>query len=134
MSSNPQKTALQHAHDLQVEGAKTGFEWDHIDQIFEKLAEEIQEVKDAISNSDQANIKEELGDVLFVVTNLAKNLGFEAEDCLKGSNQKLEKRYAGMFALFDEHHPNTDPKTISLQRWDELWQMQKQREKQGPTT
>jgi uncharacterized protein YabN with tetrapyrrole methylase and pyrophosphatase domain len=123
------KTALQRAQHLQVEGAKTGFEWDNIDQIFEKLTEEIDEVKVAISNNDQINIKEELGDVLFVVTNLAKNLGFQAEDCLTYANQKLEKRYAGMFELFDKHYPNTNPQDISLEQWDKLWNIQKQREK-----
>ncbi len=123
------KTALQKAQHFQVKASKTGFEWEHIDQIFEKLTEEIEELRCGINNNDQNNIEEELGDVLFVVANVAKNLNLEAETALMKANDKFERRYSGMFELFKEHYPSTDSHALTLEQWDVLWGMQKQKER-----
>ena len=124
-----QKTALETAQQFQIDASKTGFEWDHIDQLFDKLNEEIDELRQGIKNKDASNIEEELGDILFVVTNLAKNLNYDAETALKKANDKFARRYNGMFDLFKQHYTNKDSSDLTLEEWDELWNLQKQKEK-----
>jgi len=126
----PEKTALQTAQQFQIDASKTGFEWDHIDQLFEKLQEEIEELRQGIKNNDIPNIEEELGDMLFVVTNLAKNLGCDAETSLRNANTKFERRYNGMFDLFRTTYPNKASSELTLEQWDELWEQQKKKERQ----
>ena len=125
----PEKTALQTAQQFQIDASKTGFEWDHIDQLFEKLEEEIEELRQGIKNNDIPNIEEELGDMLFVVTNLAKNLDCDAETVLRNANTKFERRYNGMFDLFRATYPNKDSSELTLEQWDELWEQQKKKER-----
>jgi len=67
--------------------------------------------------------------MLFVVTNLAKNLNCDAETVLNKANKKFERRYNGMFALFKKHHPTRSSADLTLEEWDELWDMQKKIEK-----
>lgn len=122
-------TSLQKAQQFQVEAAKTGFEWDHIGQLFEKLSEESQELQQAISNQDPENTEEELGDLLFVIANIAKNLNLDAETALEKANKKFSRRYEGMFKLFEKQYPEKTSRDLTLAQWDELWAMQKQIEK-----
>ena len=123
------KTALQTAQQFQIDASKTGFEWDNIEQLFDKLNEEIDELRQGIKNKDTQNIEEELGDILFVITNLAKNLNFDAETALNKANAKFERRYNGMFRLFEKEYPNTNPQDLKLEKWDALWNEQKRLEK-----
>lgn len=76
--------------------AKVGFDWDNTDQIFEKLSEEVSELKAGIANRDTANIEAEIGDLLFVVVNLARKLDVEPETALKRTNRKFRQRFRFM--------------------------------------
>ncbi len=99
--------ALMEAHQLTTKAARVGFDWQSVEQIFEKLHEEVDELKAAIKETDmgdeaadaasveaqQAHVREELGDLLFVVTNIARHLKVEPEAALKLTNRKFRRRF-----------------------------------------
>lgn len=86
--------ALLEGLKLSKTAAKVGFDWENTEQVFEKLDEEIVELKLAIEQNDEVNVQEEIGDVLFAVVNLARKLGFEPETALKKTNRKFRRRFA----------------------------------------
>ena len=81
------------AQKLQKRAARHGFDWPDLGPVFEKLHEEIDELKEAVTLGDQAHIQEELGDVLFVMANIARHLDIDAEASLRGCNQKFTRRF-----------------------------------------
>ncbi len=85
--------ALIEANKLTGKAAKVGFDWENIEQIFDKLDEEASELKNAISKNESVNIEEEIGDLLFVVVNLARRLEAEPETALKKTNRKFRRRF-----------------------------------------
>ena len=90
--------ALQRAVKLQKRAARVGFDWSAIEPIFDKLTEEADELKAAIANNDRANIEEEVGDLFFALTNLARKLDVDPGMALRGSNRKFEQRFRAMEA------------------------------------
>jgi uncharacterized protein YabN with tetrapyrrole methylase and pyrophosphatase domain len=102
-----------------MKAANVGFDWENTEQIFEKLAEEITELKKAIEKNDVENINEEIGDLFFVVVNLARKLNVEPETALKKTNRKFRRRFN-----FIEKELKTVGKNIegaNLAEMDELW-------------
>ena len=85
--------ALLEGLKLTKKAAKVGFDWENADQIFDKLDEETSELRAAIKNGDTENIGEEIGDLLFVVMNLARHLEIEPETALKKTNRKFRQRF-----------------------------------------
>lgn len=83
--------ALIEANKLTKKAAKVGFDWKDSKQIFDKLNEETDELKAAIAGDN--NIEEEIGDLLFVVVNLARKLDVEPETALKKTNRKFRRRF-----------------------------------------
>ncbi|HEX9959884.1 MAG TPA: MazG nucleotide pyrophosphohydrolase domain-containing protein, partial [Pyrinomonadaceae bacterium] len=73
--------------------AKAGFDWEDAAQIFDKLNEEVEELNRAIADDEQEKIEEEIGDLLFVVVNLARKLDVEPETALKKTNRKFRRRF-----------------------------------------
>jgi MazG family protein len=111
--------ALLEALKLTKKAAKVGFDWENSGQIFDKLDEEIAELKEAISNGESENSAEEIGDLLFVVMNLARHLDVEPETALKKTNRKFRQRFK---FIEDELKRNgSDLKSASLDEMDELW-------------
>ena len=84
--------ALLEGQKLTKKAAKVKFDWENTEQIFEKLTEETNELKNAISKNE--NIEEEIGDMLFVVLNLARKLDVDAETALKRTNRKFRQRFS----------------------------------------
>lgn len=109
--------ALLEGQKLTKKAAKAKFDWNHTDQIFEKLEEETAELKEAISHG--ANIEEEIGDMLFVLTNLARKLDVDAESALKKTNRKFRKRFAYIEASIK--HQGKVLESCSLEELDALW-------------
>ena len=70
-----------------------GFDWDNIEPIWDKLYEEIEELKQANAMGRKVEIEEEIGDVLFTVVNISRFLGIPAEDMLRKSNEKFIQRF-----------------------------------------
>jgi nucleoside triphosphate diphosphatase len=88
--------ALLRAQKLTSRVARSGFDWGEIDKVWDKLSEEIDEVKDAARRGDRGAIEDEVGDMLFVCSNLARHLGVDAETALRRANAKFERRYRGV--------------------------------------
>jgi len=85
--------ALTRAQKIQNRASKEGFDWRSIEPVFDKLEEEISELKQAMIENDQSHIQDEMGDVLFTVVNLARHLKLDSETSLRLSSLKFEKRY-----------------------------------------
>ena len=90
--------ALTRAQKIQKRAARVGFDWADVAGVFEKLEEEICELKEALVEGEEAAIESELGDVLFCVVNLARHLRFDAETAMRGATRKFE----GRFRLMEE--------------------------------
>ena len=115
--------ALLEALKISKRAAKVGFDWRKTDEIFEKIEEEISEVKDAIARGEHESVVEEIGDLLFAVTNLARNLDIEPETALKRVNRKFRKRFR-----FIETELNSAGRKIEdsgLEEMDSLWNASK---------
>tara|TARA_B100001248_G_scaffold140051_1_gene105132 strand:+ start:2071 stop:2859 length:789 start_codon:yes stop_codon:yes gene_type:complete len=85
--------ALVRAQRLQEKASYAGFDWDKIDGVWEKLDEELNELKQAQELGVIENVKEEIGDVLFTVVNLSRFFNVAAEDMLRKANRKFIKRF-----------------------------------------
>ncbi len=111
--------ALIEGNKITTKAAKVGFDWESADQVFEKLTEETVELKAAIENNNKAEIQEEIGDLLFVLVNLARKLGVEPENALKKTNRKFRKRFR-----FIEDSLKSNEKSfedVDLAEMDSLW-------------
>lgn len=86
--------ALKRAQKLQKRAAREGFDWPDIEPVFDKLEEEIAELRVAMRDENTSAIFEESGDVLFSCVNLLRHLNVDAEESLRAGNQKFEKRFA----------------------------------------
>lgn len=119
--------ALLRAEKLQKRAAKTGFEWTNPTDILDKLEEEIAEMRRAIKNKDFQNQQEELGDIFFVLTNLARHLGISAETALRSCNDKFVSRFQGMEEEFSSTGKNLS--AASLEEKIASWNRQKEKQR-----
>ncbi len=112
---------------LQEKSKQVGFEWENTGQVWNKVNEEIDELKDAISAGRQDEIEEELGDVFFSLVNLARFLNVDAENALERTNRKFIARFKKMEeAAIAEHRFLHD---MTLGEMDDLWnRIKKQKE------
>lgn len=119
--------ALMEAHQISTKVARVGFDWTQIKDIFDKLQEEVDELREAIeihagsnAEADHQHVRDEIGDLLFVVTNIARRLNVEPEAALKLSNRKFRQR----FGYIEKRLRELDRKfeDTSLQDLEELWQ------------
>ena len=85
--------SLLRAQKLQKKAAKEGFDWDQISDVFDKLDEEVAEFKEAVLKKKSADIQNEIGDIIFVITNIAKCYKIDAEEALRSTNNKFIKRF-----------------------------------------
>ncbi len=117
---------LTAAMKISHRAAATGFEWESIDGVWEKFAEELGEFKDALTTTDLGHQEAELGDLLFTVVNLARWLKLDPERGLSGTNQRFIDRIQQMERYSDR--PLTD---YSISELETLWQQAKQRLAEG---
>lgn len=111
--------ALLKAKKLQVRAAKDGFDWPDAAPIWEKLEEEIGEVKEALTENDADHLEEEVGDLFFVAVNLARKLGVDPEIALQRANRKFDTRYRAMEALAESRGRKMSDMDLAAQ--DKLW-------------
>ncbi len=111
---------LLRAKKLQQRASRVGFDWPESMEIFFKIEEELQEVKQTIVEGEgEERIKEEIGDLLFAVVNLARHLDINPEQALRSGNQKFERRFRAI-----EAHLAADgraPEECELAELDALW-------------
>jgi uncharacterized protein YabN with tetrapyrrole methylase and pyrophosphatase domain len=115
------------AHQLSTKAARVGFDWKELEDIFRKLEEEIGELRAAIqthstsnSEGDHTRVREELGDLLFAVTNIARHLKVEPEAALKLTNRKFRRRFGYIEKNLRERGQAFDDTT--LDEMESLWQ------------
>lgn len=111
--------ALMRAEKIQKKAAKAGFDWDSSDGAMDKLYEEINELKMAMSHNDKAEIEEEFGDLLFTCVNLSRFLKLDSEEALTSASDKFVSRFTGVERLAKER--GVDMKEASLEELDALW-------------
>ncbi len=115
--------ALMRAQEISRRAAKAGFEWDAIDGVFDKLDEEVAELKAAINTGDDLSVADELGDLLFTVVNLARFQKTEAEDALSRMLTKFTRRFHKIEAFATEQGKSV--KELSLAEMERVWQLAK---------
>ena len=121
--------SLIKAQKLQKKAAKEGFDWDQINDVFDKLDEEIKEFKDAVLKKTAADIQSEIGDIIFVITNIAKFYEVDAEEALRSTNNKFIKRFQ-----YIEQKLEGKGKTLKdspLEEMERYWQEAKNKQTSG---
>lgn len=117
---------LQHALRIQLEAAQLGFDWREARELWDKLAEEVEELKLAVAQGPERT-EDELGDLLFMAVNLARHLGVDAQRALQQANAKFSRRFAYIMRHADELPPQDAPGRLEVM--EILWQRAKQLEK-----
>ena len=108
--------ALNQAQEYQDRAARVGFDWPEIEGVLDKISEEIQEVKDS---TNQEELAEELGDLFFVLVNLARWKKVDAESALRGTNMKFKKRFGYIESNAKKQGRNLSD--MKLEEMDALW-------------
>ncbi|MDD9733523.1 nucleoside triphosphate pyrophosphohydrolase [Mameliella sp. AT18] len=116
--------ALLRAVKLQKRAARVGFDWPTTDEVMDKVAEEMDELRQA---EDAAHRFEEFGDLLFVMTNLGRHMGIDPEAALRAANAKFTRRFGAIEAALAEQ--GRRPEDSDLQEMDALWDAAKAVEK-----
>lgn len=113
------RPALSRAIDLQKAAGEVGFDWNDIRAVLDKVVEESREVTEALASGHASHVEEEIGDLFFVMVNLARHAGVDPETALRGANAKFERRFAhvedGLLAR------GLSPRDATLEEMDALW-------------
>ena len=118
---------LTRAVKLSRRAAGVGFVWPTVDQVLEKLDEEVAELKAEITAGDLAKARDELGDVLFVVANIARTLEIDPEDAVRATNAKFARRFRFIEAALTAR--GKTPDQSDLAEMDALWDAAKAAER-----
>ena len=118
--------SLTRAEKLQKRAARVGFDWPELAPVFGKIREELTELEREVSeHSAAARLTDELGDVLFAVANLARKLGVDPEQALRGTNRKFERRFQHVETRLAEQ--GKKPEQATLEEMDGYWDEAKAR-------
>jgi nucleoside triphosphate diphosphatase len=119
--------ALTRAVKLQDKAAKVGFDWPSLKPVFDKMREELGELEEAMASASPGKIQDEFGDLLFVMANVARHLGLDPEDALRGANQKFSRRFASIEQALAAD--GRSPAQSDLAEMDALWDAAKRTER-----
>ena len=123
--------AMVRAAKLQKRAASVGFDWPDINSVIKKMYEELDELDQVLKDTPQDNerLQDEIGDILFVASNLARKAGLDPETALLGCNRKFERR----FHYIEErlNNQNCRLEDVSLEQMEALWKEAKNLEKSG---
>ncbi|MCR0985464.1 nucleoside triphosphate pyrophosphohydrolase [Roseomonas populi] len=119
--------ALTRALKLTRRAARVGFDWLDAQAVLEKLDEEAGELRAELAGADPARLADEVGDLLFVVANLARKLDLDPETCLRGANAKFERRFGAVEAGLAAE--GRGPADASLEEMEALWGAAKRAER-----
>jgi tetrapyrrole methylase family protein/MazG family protein len=115
--------SLVEAQKIAAKAAGAGFDWDNIDQVFDKMREELGELDGARKEGAQEKIEDEVGDLLFVLVNVARFLKVDPEQALRKTNAKFRRRFAHVEEGLDAQGKTLD--AASIGEMEELWQAAK---------
>jgi len=122
--------ALTRAVKLSKRAAGVGFVWPSAKEVLDKLDEEVAELKAEIAAGDVEKARQEMGDVLFVVANLARSLDVDPEDALRATNAKFTRRFSYIEEKLAER--GKTPEQSSLAEMDALWDEVRAADKRSP--
>jgi MazG family protein len=119
--------AIHEAHQISSRAARVGFDWPDIEGIFDKLQEEVLELKEVISEEDgekrRERLEDEIGDMLFVIVNISRYLKIDSESALKRANRKFKSRFQYMERELAKQGKTLDQ--VRLEEMEALWQKAK---------
>jgi tetrapyrrole methylase family protein / MazG family protein len=115
--------ALVEAQQIASKAARVGFDWENPDQVIEKLHEELGEFAEARRNASQEQLEDELGDMLFVLVNLARFVKVDPEQALRRTNAKFRRRWSHIENRLRER--GKKPEESDIQEMEDLWQESK---------
>ncbi len=118
--------ALLKAHRVQEKVSRVGFDWEHIDQVFAKVEEELAEFRAAYRNHQKEQVEEELGDIFFALVNLARFLETSPEDALRRTIDKFIARFKYVETTLQRQ--GLDLRQVDLEAMDALWDEAKAQE------
>ena len=113
-------SAMYRARQLQKHAAEFGFDWPSITPVFDKLEEELAELRQAYASGDSAAIADEVGDVMFVCINIARHARVNAEMALRQTNQKFVRRFE--YVTRQMEAAGVDMEQHELERMEQFWQ------------
>lgn len=108
--------ALLKASRLTEKAARVGFDWRRTDDVFDKIDEELAELRQAVASGDAAHVHEEIGDLLFTIANIARKVNVNAEEALQSTNRKFMRRFESM-----ESRTERNLDELTLEEMDQLW-------------
>ena len=120
--------SLVKATRIQEKVKQVGFEWEHRDQVFEKIQEELGELQEAVQQNDIKASEQELGDVLFSVVNYARFLKIDPDSALERTNTKFMDRFQSLEKIVQSR--GKDIKQMTLAEMDEVWNEIKQKNRE----
>lgn len=112
-------SGLIRAHRLQQKASQVGFDWDNADQVWDKVHEELDELKEVLDQGTTEAVEEEFGDLLFTLVNLARFLRINPEDALRLSVNKFIRRFQEIERRIEEQ--NLEIESMSLEELDAHW-------------
>ena len=112
--------SLSRAKKLQKRAARVGFDWQNSDRVFDKIDEEILELKNEKAIENKERISEEIGDIFFTLVNLTRHYDLDPEDIIRKANLKFEMRFRKMEQLAEQMHEKLDDMT--LEQLEIMWQ------------
>ena len=118
--------SLHVAEKMQHKAAKVGFDWERVEDVWDKLREEIDEFHEAVALNDRSNMEEEFGDILFVLANISRFYHIEPELALRRANEKFRRRFTEVEKLVKKRKITWEKLTLS--EWDEIWEEVKRKE------
>ena len=121
--------ALTRALKLSKRAARVGFDWPDAETVLAKLDEEVAELRAELPAATPARLADELGDMLFVIANLARKLDLDPESCLRGANDKFARRFAGVECKLAE--AGKTPADATLEEMEAAWHAVKQTERRA---
>lgn len=128
LSGVPQSLpALLKAQRIQEKVRSIGFDWDHVEQVWDKCLEEIEELQEAIVRNTPADIEDEFGDVLFALVNYSRFINVDPEAALAKANKKFSERFMWMENYASEQ--GMDMHNMNLEALDKIWDLAKQHTK-----
>lgn len=128
-SVNNKLPALHYAIELQKTAAKIGFDWPHVDGVIAKIHEELDEVIVELEDANTNKLQEEIGDLLFAITNLARHLCIDPEQAIQQCNEKFIRRFQYIETQILKQGKLL--KKTSLEELDVLWEEAKEFERKN---